>query len=746
MTGGGRVAELSHPVRRTELPVNPRNPGPSAAIPAPPIRHAGRVRIVLVAEAFLPQMNGVVNSLLQMLRHLEAQGHETLVIAPRTAESPDPRVLHGADLALLRSIPAPTYPEVRVVLASVRKFEALLRDFRPDVIHLASPFVLGWQALRAADRLGIPTVAIYQTDIPGYAERYGLPALAPALTRHVARIHRRATLTLAPSSASISELEALGVERLRLWARGVDGERFTPDRRSADWRHSVAPEGEAIIGYVGRLAPEKQVEDLAALAGIPGTKLVIVGDGPSRPALERLLPDAVFLGFLGGDRLAEAVASFDLFVHPGESETFCQTVQEALASGVPVVATGRGGPLDLVQNSRTGWLYRPGDLDDLRARVLDLVGDDAKRRAFAVSARASVAHRTWSRLGDELLGHYRDAIAHGAVTPVTAAVSSLAASRVVVREHTADTALEGSSPAPGPRWTRYVALGDSLTEGLCDSSRQADGVYRGWADRLATFLAHTSEAVDPAHYANLAVRSRRIDDVVRDQIPQALELGADLVSVLVGANDLVQHGARPERLADRLAEGVVRLRESGADVLIVTPFAPHRSFLRPLHARLGRFNAALARTAADTGSMLLDFWRDPICHEGRAWAADRVHLSSHGHRMLSYRAAAAIGIPGAREIGALDALMHEDEPVDTDTRIPTPQWMWTHARPWAIRRMRGRAAGDGLPPKQPLLMPVLRLHSGGRHPAITTPPLAAPGVSSSRMQSDAPHLGAPVDR
>ena len=117
------------------------------------------------------------------------------------------------------------------------------------------------------------------------------------------------------------------------------------------------------------------------------------------------------MGFLGGDDLAEALASFDLFVHPGENETFCQTVQEALASGVPVVATGKGGPLDLVDNSRTGWLYKPGDLSDLRARVADLAGDSSKRAAFARSARESVAHRTWARLGDELIGHYRSTIA-----------------------------------------------------------------------------------------------------------------------------------------------------------------------------------------------------------------------------------------------------------------------------------------------------------------------------------------------
>lgn len=164
-----------------------------------------------------------------------------------------------------------------------------------------------------------------------------------------------------------------------------------------------------MIGYVGRLAPEKQVEDLAALAGIPGTRLVIVGDGPSRPTLEPLLPDAVFTGHLSGTALAETVASFDVFVHPGESETFGQTLQEALASGVPVVATGVGGPVDLVRSSIDGWLYRPGDLADLRGRVEDLVGDESKRRAFAAAARASVRDRTWEALGQQLLGHYEEA-------------------------------------------------------------------------------------------------------------------------------------------------------------------------------------------------------------------------------------------------------------------------------------------------------------------------------------------------
>ena len=436
------------------------------------------VRVVLFAESSLIHMNGVTHSLLQVLRHLEANGHETRVIAPRASRDEASIGPHGSELSLLRSVGLPSYPEVRLTFTRAASLSMMLRDFAPDVVHLASPFVLGWQGLRAADHLGIPTVAIYQTDIPGYAERYGMPAAQPVLAQHVARIHQRATLTLAPSSSSIAELRSAGVERLRLWARGVDAERFRPERRSEEWRRRIAPNGETIIGYVGRLAPEKQVEDLAAIAALPRTKLVIVGDGPSRSALEKQLPDAAFLGFLGGDRLAEAVASFDLFVHPGENETFCQTIQEALASGVPVVATGRGGPLDLVQNSRTGWLYRPGDLDELRARVLDLVGDRGKRRAFATAAHDSVANRSWARLGDELLGHYRDAIA---VQQGTAPASLLR-----------EAATAAAEPIARTPWKRYVAIGDSLTEGLCDDSRQEPGEIRGWADRLSMLLSQSA--------------------------------------------------------------------------------------------------------------------------------------------------------------------------------------------------------------------------------------------------------------
>ncbi|WP_082575163.1 glycosyltransferase family 4 protein [Arthrobacter sp. Soil763] len=364
------------------------------------------MRIALVAESFLPQMNGVTHSILRVLEHLQGRGDEVLVIAPSTQDTGVPDEVHGARVHRLPSVPLAGYTNVRVALGGVARVKRILAGYAPDVVHLASPFVLGWRAAQAAHQLGIPTVAVYQTEVPGYAARYGVPFLENWAWNRVEQIHLLASRTLVPSSFALHQFRGRGIPRVRMWRRGVDTLRFNPAKRDDAWRATVAPGGERIIGYVGRLAVEKQVEDLAVLADVPGTRLVIVGDGPQRGALEAALPTAVFTGFLGGEDLARAVASFDLFVHPGEFETFCQTIQEAMASGVPVVATGRGGPLDLVENSRTGWLYEPGDLGALRSRVMDLTGDDAKRRAFAAAAHASVQGRTWHALGEELVRHY----------------------------------------------------------------------------------------------------------------------------------------------------------------------------------------------------------------------------------------------------------------------------------------------------------------------------------------------------
>ncbi|GAA4547317.1 glycosyltransferase family 1 protein [Streptomyces collinus] len=298
---------------------------------------------------------------------------------------------------------------MRVALPS-RRLAATLIEHRPDVVHLASPFVLGVRGMAAAARLGIPAVGVYQTDLAGYARTY-MGAGEAAAWRRIRSVHGACDLTLAPSSAALHDLQTHGVPRVELWPRGVDTERFRPDRRDEALRRELAPNGELIVGYVGRLAPEKQVELLSGACGLEGVRVVIVGDGPSRPGLEQALPGALFLGRRTGDDLARVFASFDVFAHTGPFETFCQTVQEAMASGLPVVAPAAGGPLDLVAHGRTGLLVPPRDASAVRDAVRSLAADAGLRAAFGAAGRATVEGRTWAAVGDQLIGHYAKVLA-----------------------------------------------------------------------------------------------------------------------------------------------------------------------------------------------------------------------------------------------------------------------------------------------------------------------------------------------
>ncbi|MGW2422543.1 glycosyltransferase family 4 protein [Streptomyces sp. NPDC001709] len=367
------------------------------------------MRVVIVTESFPPDVNGVAHCALQTARHLVDRGHHPLVVAPAPAPGSGRDTDAPCPVVRIPSLPLPGYPQVRVALPS-RRLAAALVEHRADLVHLASPFVLGVRGMAAAAKLGIPAVAVYQTDLAGYARTY-MGAGEAAAWRRIRSVHAAADRTLAPSSAALGDLEAHGVPRVRLWPRGVDTVRFRPDLRDEALRRELAPNGELIVGYVGRLAPEKHVELLAGACGLDGVKVVVVGDGPSHAHLTEALPGAVFLGRRTGGDLARIFASLDVFAHTGPFETFCQTVQEAMASGVPVVAPAAGGPLDLVAHGRTGYLVPPRDADAVREAVRELAAAPARRTAFGAAARAMVEGRTWAAVGDQLIAHYGDVLA-----------------------------------------------------------------------------------------------------------------------------------------------------------------------------------------------------------------------------------------------------------------------------------------------------------------------------------------------
>jgi len=369
------------------------------------------VRIAYVTESFPPDVNGVAHTAVRVAEHLQSRGHQPLVIAPEPASGvslPD----RGFDFPIVRvrSIGVPLYPGFRVGLPGFRLREAVAAH-RADLVHLAGPFVLGASGCAAALDQRVPIVAVYATDLPAYARAYRAGAVGEAVAwRRLRKIHNAADRTLAPCTATATDLRDHGIERVQVWARGVDCRRFDPAKRSEQLRTALAPGGELLVGYVGRLATEKRVDLLAATAALPGVRLVIVGSGPAEVAIRRAIPSALFLGQRGGDQLAQLYASFDVFVHAGPHDTFGQTLQEAAASGLPVVAPAAGGPLDLVRNGTTGFLVQPGSASALASVVARLAADPALRAAQGRAGRQMVLQRSWSVMCDELIGHYADVL------------------------------------------------------------------------------------------------------------------------------------------------------------------------------------------------------------------------------------------------------------------------------------------------------------------------------------------------
>jgi len=334
------------------------------------------------------------------------RGHQPMVIAPQPPPAVrDARVDVPYPVVRIASLPMPGYPQIRLGLPTPTMTGAL-KAHGADVVHLASPFVLGAWGMAAARSLKLPTVAVYQTDVAAYARAYKVSMTEGAAWRWIRTVHNAASRTLVPSSESRAALAGHGVERIHLWRRGVDDVQFHPGRRSVGMRRVLAPDGEVVVGFVGRLAVEKQIDLLADVSRMPGVRLVIVGDGPAGPALRKALPNAKFLGVRRGLQLARIYASFDIFAHTGPYETFGQAVQEAMASGLPVVAPHAGGPVDLVQHRRTGYLVPPFASAGFTAAVADLVSSPEKRAMFGVAGRAAIEGRSWSAVGDELIGHY----------------------------------------------------------------------------------------------------------------------------------------------------------------------------------------------------------------------------------------------------------------------------------------------------------------------------------------------------
>ena len=380
------------------------------------------LRIAVVTETYPPEINGVAGSIARVVEGLRQRGHELQLIRPRQHRDDVAAVHPGFAELLLRGLPIPRYPELKMGLPAKRSLMRRWSFERPDVVHLATEGPLGWSALQAARKLQLPVISEFRTNFHAYSQHYGVGWLRSPLLAYLRKFHNLCDATLTPSPDLRRELGQQRFERLHVVGRGVDTQRFDPARRSASLRAQWGvSDTDTVILCVGRLAPEKNLSLLVeAYESLrqqhAACRLVLVGDGPQRAALQARCPTAVFAGMRRGDDLATHFASADLFAFPSLTETFGNVVLEALASGLPVVAFDYAAAAQLLADQSAGRLVPLHDAERFRQAVVDLSLRPDALRAQGSEARRIALTQSWGAIVQGLETQYRNAMA----TPRTA--------------------------------------------------------------------------------------------------------------------------------------------------------------------------------------------------------------------------------------------------------------------------------------------------------------------------------------
>ena len=369
------------------------------------------LHIALITETFPPEINGVANTLNHLSDGLRARNHLVEVVRPRQTEDANQR--STPTLMLCRGWPLPGYPGLQWGMTSTHRLTRRWQQQRPDVVYIATEGPLGLCALRVARRLGIAVVSGFHTNFQQYFNQYGLTFFSRALTRYLRWFHNRSSLTLVPSASQRLELTRRHFERLELLARGVDSQLFSPSRRQMSLRQSWGlRENDIALLHVGRLAPEKNLGALkrcldALQARYPARrfKLIVVGDGQKRAALEASLPEAVFCGVQCAEALANHYASADVFLFPSLSETFGNVVLEAQASGLGVVAYDEAAAGQHIRHGYNGVLAMPGDEYAWLEAACWLLEDPETLRTIRLNARRHASRQSWQGIIEQFEGH-----------------------------------------------------------------------------------------------------------------------------------------------------------------------------------------------------------------------------------------------------------------------------------------------------------------------------------------------------
>ncbi|MEG3438837.1 glycosyltransferase family 1 protein [Pannus brasiliensis CCIBt3594] len=371
------------------------------------------MRIALFTETFLPKIDGIVTRLKHTVEHLERAGDRVLVFSPDGGL----QEYKGARIHGVSGMPLPLYPELKMAFPRPSIGRAI-EKFKPDLIHVVNPAILGLGGIYYAKTMNIPLVASYHTHLPQYLQHYGLGSLEGLLWELLKLAHNQARLNLCTSTAMVRELRDHGIERVDLWQRGVDTELFQPhlSSRSMRTRLSAGNPDDPLLLYVGRVSAEKEIDRIKpVLEAIPSARLAIVGDGPHREALESHFAGTRtnFVGYLQGLELASAFASADAFLFPSRTETLGLVLLEAMAAGCPVVAAASGGIPDIVTDGENGYLFDPKDEEGLITATRRLLTATEEREKLRQNARLEAEKWSWSSATSQLQDFYRKVVPSG---------------------------------------------------------------------------------------------------------------------------------------------------------------------------------------------------------------------------------------------------------------------------------------------------------------------------------------------
>ncbi|HYO87000.1 MAG TPA: glycosyltransferase family 1 protein [Candidatus Limnocylindrales bacterium] len=368
------------------------------------------MRVALFTETFLPKIDGIVTVTCLLLDHLTKRGIETVIVAPKMGCAR----YNETPVIGVPGVRFPLYPELRIGPPTASTYQDI-KNFQPDIAHFIHPALIGVPGMLMASYLGIPKVASFHIDVARIAHHYHLGFIEPVTDLATRVIFNKADVSLAPSRLIQADMERIGINNVRLWKRGVNADKFNPRFRNADMRDLLSdghPEDTLLI-YVGRLGTEKQIDQIkAVLEQVPGTRLALVGNGPAREELEAHfegLP-VKFAGYLTGTELSEAYASADMFVFPSALETFGLVVVEAMAAGLPVVASRVGGVRDVVEEGVTGYTFEVNDIEAMIDGVRQIARSRERISEMGRAARAFAETQSWDAMMDEVIDTYSQLI------------------------------------------------------------------------------------------------------------------------------------------------------------------------------------------------------------------------------------------------------------------------------------------------------------------------------------------------